>query len=152
MVTGSTDSWWCNGYRAEIIDGDHGPEPDVETRTQPGGNSEGNTHVTPSKESREELTETRPELAVAQGSGQVESSSKGNTNPEAMSEKVTTPVTLTGELQRTRPEQLQAKSKEVTASPLMEELQWTRSGRVVKPPKRFGDESHSEADPGGGGN
>ena len=76
MVTGSTDSWWCNGYRAEIIDGDHGPEPDVETRTQPGGNSEGNTHVTPSKESREELTETRPELAVAQGSGQVESSSR----------------------------------------------------------------------------
>ena len=68
------------------------------------------TRVKPSKESREELTETRPELAVAQGPGQVESSSKGNTNPEAMSEKDTTLVTLTDELQRTRPEKLQAKS------------------------------------------
>ena len=123
QTTGSTDSWWRIGDRAEIIDGDHGPEPDVETRTQPGGNSEGHTRVKPSKESREELPETRPELAVAQGPGQVESSSKGNTNPEAMSEKVTTPVTLTDELQWTRPEKLQAKSKEVTGSPLMEELQ-----------------------------
>ena len=41
------------GDRAEIIDGDHGPEPDVETRTQPGGNSEGHTRVKPSKESRD---------------------------------------------------------------------------------------------------
>ena len=108
IVTGSTDSWWRNGDRAEIIDGDHGPEPDVETRTQPGGNSEGHTCVKPSKESREELPETLPELVVAQGPGQVpgqvESSSKGNTNPEAMSEKVTTPITLTDELQRTCPE------------------------------------------------
>ena len=50
MITGSTDSWWCNGDRAEIIDGDHGPEPDVETRiTQPDGNSEGHTRVKPSR-------------------------------------------------------------------------------------------------------
>ncbi|KAL5460212.1 hypothetical protein EMCRGX_G033641 [Ephydatia muelleri] len=140
MVPGSTDSWWRNdGDRVEIIDSDHGPEPDVETRTQPGGNCEGHTHVKPSKESREEVPETRPEL---QGPGQVESSSKGNTNPEAMSEKVTTSVTLTDELQQTCPEKIQAKSKEVTASPLMEELQRTHSGRVVKPPKTFGDESH----------
>ena len=125
--------------RVEIIDSDHGPEPDVETRTQPGGNSEGHTRVKPSKESREELPETRPEL---QGPGQVVSSSNQNTNPEAMSEKVSTPVTLTNELQRTCPEKIQAKSKEVTASPLMEELQRTRSGRVVKPPKRFCYESH----------
>ena len=50
MVTGSADCLWHNSDRAEIIDGDHGAEPDLGTKTSPGSirNSGGHTHVNPS--------------------------------------------------------------------------------------------------------
>ena len=69
-----------------------------------------------------------------------------------MPEEVTDPpqVTLTDELQRTCTGKLQAKSMDVTASPLMDGLQRPRSGRVVKPPTRYRDENHSEKNERGG--
>ena len=50
MVTGSADSLWHNGERAEIIDGDQGPEPDMGQKPST-RNSGGHTHVKPSKQS-----------------------------------------------------------------------------------------------------
>ena len=130
MVAGSPDSLWHNSDPVVIIDGGHGPEPAVETKTSPGStqNSEGHTHVKSSKESEEELPGTPHGPRETQGPGQVEGS-KGGTKPQTMPEEVTAPlqVTLTDELQQTCPGKPQAKSKEVTASPLMDELQQTRS-------------------------
>ena len=62
MVAGSPDSLWHNSDQAVIIDGDHGPELVVGTKTSLSStqNSEGHTHVKPSKESEEELVTWYP--------------------------------------------------------------------------------------------